>query len=606
MYPSVKREVPKFIENYLVFCDCFIDINKQKSCWVLTRNLKFLEFCRKQLVASIDLQTTCLSKLKKDIQNYNGPKGKWYETSNIPTEPATLEDAKQVSMGKYVFHALNVYKVYVIIQCWDKCVVLKRLPNFKGFELKAQYEDFLSYKIIHGPIKYCAMLEIKFKNHDILQTDFEDEITDSDKQDVDNTQIEMRQLLERIRSAKTEYQLHQSITAQAFHKVQSNLTLGQPFLRSFKLEEKQILSRCGDIWKRFTVHEDLIIGVSLVNQCASPNLSIIRNITPVLQAIESPEKIIQLQYRLFQLKLKFDQLDSLKCFLESEDEEIQKKIWCSNNEMKILPESYVVLLIKIKLSEVISLKQSPLFLNYEVVKRLDIIPDRYKSTFIMPLQLFLQNLDFHKLLFEQRSQCQLTFLPHTIHQDFLTIAMTSHETNLNIIFESCKDLEIFEIFVAENLNFINPTTSFESIPENINFNTIYYNKSPSSLWFGSLILRLKEETEDDNGQCLTKWRLYCQSSEKTLLLIKTFLSDLLTIKCNIISITSYDNDRTSSKYAVEFENALRLELQQLQEILSTIKSKNSEERLKNLKKLCQLQMNSDIIAKDVMEKKINL
>lgn len=148
MYPSVKREVPKFIENYLVFCDCFIDINKQKSCWVLTRNLKFLEFCRKQLVASIDLQTTCLSKLKKDIQNYNGPKGKWYETSNIPTEPATLEDAKQVSMGKYVFHALNVFKVYVIIQCWDKCVVLKRLPNFKGLPyFKHKNYDFKSHLI---------------------------------------------------------------------------------------------------------------------------------------------------------------------------------------------------------------------------------------------------------------------------------------------------------------------------------------------------------------------------------------------------------------------------------------------------------------------------
>ncbi|KAM7346576.1 uncharacterized protein ACRADG_006452 [Cochliomyia hominivorax] len=598
MYPSVAREIPKFIEEYLVFCDCFIDIKRQKTCWVLTKNLKFFEFCKKQLVASIDLQTTCLTKIRNDIQNYNGPKGKWYEASNI-THPTTLEDSKNlISMGKYVFHALNILKVYILIQCWDKCIVLWRLPDYKGFQIKAEYEDILSYRIVHGSLKYCAEIEFTFKNHNTLKTDFEEKLENSSA-DLDSKQIEMSQLLERIRSAKTELQLHNSITAQAFHKVQNILTMGQPFLRSFKLEEKQILSRCGDIWKRFTPHEDLVIGVPLVNQCSAPNLCIIRNLTPILQGDETPNKCIQLEYRIFQLKLKFDQLDDVASFLESEDEELQGGIWYSNSEMKIIPESFVVLLIKLKLCQIIHLKQSPLFLNYEVVKYLENVSE--SDTFTMPLQLFLQNLDFHKLLFEERSSCQLKFLPHTLHQDFLTIAMTSQQTDIKIIFGDNKDLEVFEYYLQKNLEFLNPKSSLDKYPDNIMFHVVFYNNNPSSLWFGSLVLRMKDVTEEDNGHYATRWKIYCQNSDKTLFFIKTLLNDFLTLQCNIISITNNHNDQNKTKQVIEFENALRQELQQMQKILDQRKkSKSNQKYLEDLEKLFQLQMNSDIKASNVI------
>ncbi|XP_065364337.1 uncharacterized protein LOC135957504 [Calliphora vicina] len=607
MYPSVKREIPEFIEEYMVFCDCFIDINKQKTCWVLTKNLKFFEFYQKQLVASIDLYTTCLSEIADDLQSYKGPKGKWYETASLlPGMAGNAQD--HISLGKYMFHALNVYKIYAIIHCWDKCIVLRRLPEFKGFEIAAQYNDILSYRIMHGSIKFCPVVEFKFQNHECLKTDFEDKhVANEEDRDLDSKKFEMRQLLERIRSAKTELQLHKSITAHSFHRLQNNLTLGQPFLRSIKLEEKQILNRCGDIWKRFTAHDDLIVGVPLVNQCAAPNLTIIHNLTPVLQTGQSPENCIQLQYRLFQLKLKFDQLDALETFLESEDEQLQGNIWCPNGDLQILPQSFVVLLIKLKISQIISLKESPLILNYEVVRHLDITADATKSSFTMLLQLFLQNLDFHKMLFEERSQCELKFLPHTLHQDFLTIAMTSKETNLKINFASFKDLEIFEQFVQENLDFLKPTLTLDSHPDNINFHLVFYNKNPSSLWFGSLIIRLKQITEDDSDHCIATWRIYCQSFDKTLLLIKTFLNDILTEKCNILYITNCDREKKASKCVAEFENALRQELLQLQETVRGAKNQTkSPEHLLNREKLCQLQLNSDIVANDVMENKIIL
>ncbi|XP_037805512.1 uncharacterized protein LOC119599693 [Lucilia sericata] len=607
MYPSVKREIPEFIQEYMVFCDCFIDIKKEKTCWVLTKNLKFMEFWQKQLVASIDLSTSCLSKIAKDLQKYKGPKGKWYETSSSLLPQMAENDQNQIYLGKYMFHAVNIYKIYVIVKCWDKCVVLMRLPDFKGFEIKAEYEDVLSYSIVHGTIKFCPVVEFKFKNNHCLKTDFQEQLANSEEYDLESKKFELRQLLERIRSAKTELQLHKSITAHSFHKVQSNQTLGQPFLRTIKIEEKQILSRCGDIWKRFTAHDDLVIGVPLVNQCAATNLTIIRNLIPVLQTNQSPEYSIQLQYRMFQLKLKFDQLDAFETFLESEDEQLQENIWSSEGDLQILPESFVVLLIKLKISQIISLKQSPLFINYEVVRHLSLTPDPSKSTFTMSLQLFLQNLDFHKLLFEERSQCELKFLPHTLHQDFLTIAMTSQEINLKITFLNIKDLEIFEQFLKENLNFLKPSSTLDCHPNNYNFPIVFYNKNPSSLWYGSLIMRLKEMSEDDCDQCLTTWKIYCQSFDKTLLLVKTFLNDLLSVKCNIISIANCNQDKNSAKCVIEFENALRQELLQIQNIVRNAKNiKNPQDYLNIVEKLCQLQMNSDIIAVDVMENKTNM
>ncbi|KAI8122841.1 hypothetical protein FF38_07094 [Lucilia cuprina] len=607
MYSSVKREIPEFIQKYMVFCDCFIDIKKEKTCWVLTKNLKFMEFWQKQLVASIDLSASCLSKIAKDLQQYKGPKGKWYENSSNLLPQMTENEQNRISIGKYMFHAVNIYKIYVIIQCWDKCIVLMRLPDFKGFEIKAEYEDVHSYSIVHGSIKFCPVIEFKFQNKPSMKTDFQEQLATREEHDLESKKFELRQLLERIRSAKTELQLHKSITAHSFHKVQNNQTLGQSFLRTIKIEEKQILNRCGDIWKRFTAHDDLVIGVPLVNQCAAPNLTIIRNLIPVLQTNQSPEHSIQLQYRMFQLKLKFDQLDAFETFLESEDEQLQENVWSSKGDLQILPESFVVLLIKLKISQIISLKQCPLFINYEVVRHLNLTPDPTKSTFTMSLQLFLQNLDFHKLLFEERSQCELNFLPPTLHQDFLTIAMTSQEINLKITFSNIKDLEIFEHFLKENLNFLKPSSSLDCHSNNFNFPIVFYNKNPSSLWYGSLIMRLNEISENDSDQCLTKWKLYCQSYDKTLLLVKTFLNDLLSVKCNIISIANCDRDKNAAKCVLEFENALRQELEKIQDIVRNAKNiKTPQDYLSSVENLCQLQMNSDIIAIDVMENKINM
>lgn len=601
---SVKRDVPEFISEYLIFCNSFTDLNKLKTCIVLTRNLKLFEFHQKELVASIDLSTTCLIKHKQDLQKYEGPKGNYYDISpiddpgNSTIVDAKGSNAKPITLGKYVFHALDIYKVYILVKCWDKCVVVRRLPDFTGFKIEVEYENLLSYRITHGSLKFCPVVEFQFQAS-LLKTDFEEKSTKK-LVGLNNKSMEMEQLLERVRNAKTELQLHKFITEQSFHTTQNNLTVGLPFLRSLKLEEKQMLNRCGDIWKRFSQHDDLIIGIPLVNQCASPNLSIIRNIMPVLKPTDFSQNIC-LQFRLFQLNLKFDQIDSLEMFLDTEDDQMQDNMWCLNEDLKILPESFVVLLVKFKISEIINLQKCPLVLNYEVKKYVHGSPDLINRHSTMPLQLYIQTLDFQKILFEERLKYKIGFTPETIHQDFLTIAMTSEETSIKIIFNTIQDMKIVENYIQTKLEFTKqPTTTKNDIKiEDIPF--VLYNKNPNSLWFGSVILRKVDEIkEKQNEELSVTWKIYCSYLNKTLLLIKTFFNDVLTMQCNILSI-SY-NRQNNFEFATNLQTALRLEIMQINKLLSVDKSsKNSEKILELLESLCHLQYNTDSLTRCLLE-----
>lgn len=477
-----------------------------------------------------------------------------------------------------------------------------RLPDFKGFEIKAEYENLKSYRVTHGRIKYCPVVELQFHNSQIISTDFEEKVCAETVNMKFDNKSEFKQLLERVRSAKTELQLHQNITAHSFQRLQNQLNHGLPYLRSIKLEEKQILSRCGDIWKRFTPQHDLVIGIPLINQCAPPNLTIIRNLKPLLQPSHSTENSIQCQFRLYQLKLKFDQLDSLESFLQTEDQQLQANIWKHNEDLEILPESFMVLLVKFTIPQIISIKESPLILTYELLKD---FRTNFKTTELpitMPLQIFLQVLDFHTILHEHRSKYELKFHPQTLHQDFLTIAMTSRETNLKIIFGSYKDLEIFELHVREKFGFEIPTNiSKHGLDYNANNRLVLYNQNANSLWFSCLLVRLQEMQEDELDQCQAKFTFYCQNLDKTLLLFKILFNNLLTIHCNILSIV--DCGKNQTKCVGEFENSLRKELLCLQQHLNNRKNQKCSKELSDTytTSLCEAQMSSDILAKVLMK-----
>ncbi|XP_073832885.1 uncharacterized protein [Musca autumnalis] len=585
---NIKREIPEFVHHYLAFVDCFVDAQRQKTFWVFTKNLKFFEFYRKTLVASINLTNTCLKNVKDQLMDFKGPKCRSYDENSVL-------NSSNICIGKYIFHTLNALKVYVIIKCWDKCVVIQRLPNFGGYTIIGEYENLHSFRIAHGPVKYSSMLELEFTSGSILKCDFEKE--EIDENDFENQRSELKQLLDRIRSSKSELKLHENITAQSFDRLQDRLTYGLSYVRSLKLEEKQMLARCGDIWKKLTPQNDLVIGIPLVNQCSAPNLTILHNIQPLLDiGSQSEESSVSIKYRLYQLKIPFYDLDSIETFLQSEDEQIQLNTWSSSRKCQLLPESFGILVMKFKVYDVINLKQCPILLHYDVSK------DYHSTITSTPLQIYLGTLDFHDILYNQHTNYELNFKANTLHQDFLATAMSSLEINLKITFQYHSDLDIFERCLEEKFQY----EKLPVITENILHHTTFYNHTQNSQWYGYLCLRSKETEEDENDYSITFWRFYVPTVENAVVFMKLLLNDLVMLKCNIISIKSVAKCSAETQHVGEFENALREELKNYMQLYKEKKcDANFEEKSKLFVEFYKTQLNSDKIFQHIKMEKEN-
>ncbi|XP_075156573.1 uncharacterized protein LOC142229884 [Haematobia irritans] len=576
---NIKRQTPDFIQCHIAFADCLTITANNKTCLVLTKNLKFLEFYQKQLMASIDLSKTCINKVGTKCSTAA-------DIGECDSEASSY--SPKIYFGKYILHAVTVTKIYIIIHCLDKCVILLRLPDFKGFEIKEEYEEVREFRIINGSLKYSAILEIEFENDTVIKVDFEEGCTEqSDQLDFVEKKAELKLLLDRVRSAKTELKLHEGLTAIGFQNLQKRLTYGLPNARPVKLEEKQMLARCGDVWQRLTPHNDLVIGVPLVNQCTHPNITILQNIQPLLEVPSIPGSAIFIEYRLFQLKHGFDTLDSVETFLQTEDEEIQMNVWTDDAKCRLLPESYVILVMKVKISDIMSLKESPLLLNYEISQ----------ENCLTKLQIYLHTIDVHKILFEQRPKYELRFQEWTLHQDFLTIAISSHETCLGIILKQEGDLDIFEFCLRQKFE-------FEKLPpftENQINNCMYYNHRRVSLWFGCLILRSCKVEENDNDHSVTRWKIYCPDAEKTFLFTKMLLHDLTTLQCNVVSIENRNRSILNGAQSVmELENSLREELYRTNKLIKENTCEGACEKwLQMSTHVFKAQLQTDLIYKRI-------
>ncbi|XP_005183337.1 uncharacterized protein LOC101899182 [Musca domestica] len=585
---NIKREIPEFVCHYLAFVDSFVDLQRQKTWWVFTKNLKFFEFYRKTLVASVNLSNTCLQNVKDQIMAYEGPKYSSYDENTVPS-------SFNICVGKYVFHTLNVLKVYVIVKCWDKCVILQRLPNKGGFTIIGEHENLYGFRIVHGSVKYSTVLELEFVGGSVLKCDFEKE--EIEINDFENQRSELKQLLDRIRSAKSELKLHESLTAQSFDRLQDKLTYGLPHVRSLKLEEKQILARCGDIWKRLTSQNDLVVGVPLINQCSAQNLTIIHNIYPLLDVGSgNEESSTSIKYRLYQLKLSFYDLDSIETFLQSEDEDFQKKTWISSVDCQLPPESFGILVMKFKVYDIVDLNQCPILLQYDVSKN-------YGSSISnTSLQIYLGILDFNDILYGHRTDYEISFKESALHQDFLATAMSSFELNLEITFQLQNDLDVFESCLQEKFQFV----KLPSFTEDTLHHTIYYNHFRSSQWYGCVCLRYKEIEEDENDYSITCWKFYIPTVENAVVFMKIFLSDLATLKCNIITIRNVKQYLPAAQNVVEFENALREELKLLIELFKEERTEgNFEQWSKLFSEFQSTQLNSDKIFKRLKDETLN-
>uniref|UniRef100_A0A0A1WYH8 Uncharacterized protein n=1 Tax=Zeugodacus cucurbitae TaxID=28588 RepID=A0A0A1WYH8_ZEUCU len=600
----IQNEVPDFLGEDLVFCD-MVWLNCKQSLVVLARDLKCYLFYQKQLVNSIDLSETCLKNVSQNVYDYKGPKSKWFkfvntriedplvsislsetseqQTSTFPEEHISTD--LKISFGKFVYRNFKIHKVYLLIQFWDKFLAIA-LPDFV---LITQFEGVHKYRIIHGKEKFEALLELKFENGNITHTNFQkcESVNSSlSNGNGSNDRRNLKQLMERVRCAKAELQLYKSTTQKEFDILRDLQKFGCNYIRSDQLEEKPMISRCGDIWLRIVTNNVVVLGVALVNNCSTNSMIVTKNLKPIFKMKDSLADNIIYKYRIYQLNLKFENLETLESFFQTEDQDLQTTptMWSKCETNQVLPSSFAVLLIAIKMSELLLLEECPLLLYFEVEKEPPRNKDHLRKTEIYEQHIFLRNLNISNIIMNQQKY-KLSFETTTFHQDFLATAMVNKESTLRIQFESVKDAFIFEQLIAKKFNFDtlkrNPNhNQFATNDDNPNergvaedllsqkhfISCIYFNKVCTSLWFGSMALKISQAGEsEDNNQI---WKVYFHNKENTFNCLKLLLNELTVLNCNIKTIDYFNDNKNESTDAslVNIKNGIVSELEVLRRI----------------------------------------
>lgn len=602
----IQNEVPDFLGEELLFCDK-LWINRKRNLVVLARNLKCYQFYQKQVVASIDLSETYLKNVAQNLRDYKGPKSKWFKFVNIRNEESlgsimelkSLSETSdqqtsifgeehittdlKISFGKFVYRNFEIYKLYLLIHLWDKLLAIA-LPDFV---LVKQFESVDKHRIIHGKEKFDAILEIKFENGDMIYTNFQEyaNVNRSSLSNGGNDRKNIKQLMERVRCAKAELQLYKSTTQKEFDTLRDLQRFGCNFIRSDQLEEKPMIAKCGDIWLRIVTSNIIVLGVPLVNNCSINSLIMTKNLKPIFKMKDTRVDSIIYKYRIYQLKQKFENLESLETFFQTEDEELQSTpiIWSKYELNRVLPSSFAVLLIAIQASQFLLLEECPLLLYFEVEKEPLNKMNQHIKAKIYEQHLFLKNLNISNITMN-RQKYKLSFETSTFHQDFLATAMINKDSTLRIQFESMKDVFLFEQLMAKKLDFdiIKRNTIFNECARSDDnphesrgaedlFNKkhfiscIYFNKVCTSLWFGSMALQISQRGESEEYN--QTWKLYLHNNENAFNCMQILLNELTMLNCNIKNIEYFNEKKeTSDENFLNIKNEIVNELDVLRQI----------------------------------------
>lgn len=686
-----RADLPDFIWPEVIQCDLLYipssySTKVQRICLVLSRELKLYAFQRKQLLASINLTQTVLGKVaarlqqlptapsfqkstmsdsKSELEKTTSSEKSNLSTSsstNTTTTPFTAFRKNEVSLGKYIYCGLieTQHPIYLLIQCWDKLLIVqyqqatnemnehrndnkeeeKTKSDCHQFVITDEYENVKFYKLVHGTLPFCPLIEIKCEN-ETIRTDLQqptslsrsasNELTAELNASTLNNKDDFNQLLERVEFDRQELDRSIIRTGQAFERLQNRLTFGMPNIRSLCLSEKQMLVRCGDVWRRLTPNGHLVIGVPLANQCIPPNLTIIRHLRPIIMPTDGQLlQQIHCEYRLYYLRQSFTSLESLQTFLatleQEESNNLETQHWLTDDKesiLELLPESFAVLIIKLSVKELISVRQKLLLMiNYEVFREIagkaELDSQRNADT-VHPLQMFIQDMDLQQIWYdeEQRRQLVIDFRPETIHQDFLAIAMSSHESRMMIEFNSSSASDLFAQNLEKHFDLqrcplrSKQETSYDDteilMEGNNNRKLILYNSNRNSLWFGCLAIRLLQANAtnyDTNEPPVDIWKFYHPSDDKRVLFIDLMKNELFCKDCNVKSLGEYSlesvgDENKQLQLMGKLEDCLRHELEMAKNILISMKDDQnqigSKMWLKKLEQYAEQQFITDTI-----------
>ncbi|XP_016973527.1 uncharacterized protein LOC108040536 isoform X2 [Drosophila rhopaloa] len=579
---------------------------RNTSTLLLTRNLRFYEFRRKDLLHYIDLRGTLLQKVASQLENYDGPMSPFLpkeEPTDGRLDCSMLQptDELPLKFGKYVWQQ---EEIFLLIHCWQVLLILRRPKEYgSNFELVAEHEDVVAFHVVGGPIPYQAVVELKFGNGKRLCCDFQDDSLDEEPSTSEKAELASQNceaLLQKVHAAEAELTTQRMQTQRDLALAQEVLLFGPPAQRSLILEEKQPLRRFGDVWTRIC-GDYFVCGTLLVNVAGSHRLSIARDLCPVVGL--DPPSNFRMEHRLYELPLQPDgqpplDYDQLAQFWACQDQHSRQLKWRPVSKAgQLPPECSAVMVVRLRLVDLLQAEQLHLLVLYEIKNSAE--------EEASPRQMHLVTFDVKKLLDATESLAP-SFSPATLHQDFLAVMMTQRaRCCLKLEFQATEDCGTFEQLLASKLQFeliqaqeagrdqdsdilddscagaAFQSTSAAADP----VQRIFYNRQPLSQWCGVLILR------DDPGQL---WHVYAQTEDRLRLLQHRLMRDLLQLHCNVNVLEVSDHNQAPADVALELEASLNEELEAWKEVLKPASS--HKQRLEQLTHLHRVQMASDVLA----------
>ncbi|KAH8355469.1 hypothetical protein KR084_011285 [Drosophila pseudotakahashii] len=628
MLPSVQENVPEMLlqRSRLAFC-ANLDLGRPQdrfdfgSTLVLSRNLKFYEFRRKELVHHIDLRATQLQQLAGQLEAYDGPMSPFLPSSECRErlDANMLQDPEELPLrfGKFVWQRVEIY---LLIQCWRQLIVLRR-PKEHGanFELVAQHKDIESIQMVQGSIPYQAVVELHFGNGKRQRCDFQEaSMEEKEEQEQDARPSTSKEagalsaqefdgLVQQVHGLRAELASQRAQTQKDFALAQELQLFGTAGERSLLLEEKQPLRRLGDVWTRIC-GDYLVCGTLLVNVAGSQRLSIVQELYPLVNL--QPHSNFSLLHRLYELPLLANGLppedyDQLAQFWACQDQHSRLLKWRPlAKTQQLAPESSAVMVVALRLVDLLQAEKLHLMAIYEIGGG---SAEKEPSQ----RQLHLVTFDVRKLL-DAGEALAPSFSPTTLHQDFLAVIMTHNaHCSLKLVFESATDCTAFEQLLVTKLQFeliqaqeaeppreqnsdllddSCPGSAFQSSSTAANpVQHIFYNRQPMSQWCGALLLR------DDPGQ---RWHIYARTNDRLCLLLHRLRRDLLQLHCNLTYLGVNEPGLSPADAAVELEASLQEELEAWKELLKPADSQ--EQRLKQWTHLHDMQFVSDVLASVIM------
>ncbi|XP_055912804.1 uncharacterized protein LOC129946583 [Eupeodes corollae] len=587
--------LPHFIEDKLIH-SCNLNISrKQRSKLALIRNLQFYEVYNKQTINSIDLQHTVLHKIQYKFDSIEPEtNGTSTQASDIMASSKTCPNQNNgdIVFGKYIYLNRNDKIVYIIIKCWNYMVVIKRTPE--GFCLQAEFEDVMSFQVSKLN-KYQTQVSISFLHKgESIDTSFQDGIETLTAAELPTADV-YRKMIEKIKKQKSELLVHKTISRKEFSKLKSTQLFGCNILRTPRLDELQILSKCGNSWIKLTANDAVIIGVPIVNNCSS-RLTILRNFRAVLLGAGD----LTHSFQLYQLNKSFCDIQNIQSFFndsDSDEKQSSNSSWRQCLDVNLLPETFVVLILKLKIQEFFesSAVNVPLFVFYDVRTHNKTLNQKCFLTTIFFRDIFSNN------------SCRLLFDEKNLHRDLLTVIASSYETQIRleyavsgVAFEDylCQKLGFYKI--PANQNFSEAmNVDGEDDDDNVDFpikrKIIFFNKNSDSFWHGTL-LEISHINETS-----AYIRIFTKSQEKSKILLKLLRLDLKAI-CGIKDL--HNNVKSLSIKLIELEAALREEFCCCLETYSNSAMKidridiNKKQSLHN--HLHSKQLKTDLLFKDLL------